>query len=47
MINFNKFGLTALKSAQNHKNPYSIIEIWSRSAKEVFETKSSQEKRLS
>jgi hypothetical protein len=44
MINFNKFGLTALKSAQNYKNPYSIIEIWSRSAKEVFPTKSSQEK---
>ena len=40
----NKYGLTALKSAQNFKESYSIIEIWSRSAKEVFKTKSSQEK---
>tara|TARA_R110001592_G_scaffold92545_2_gene269585 strand:- start:1714 stop:2097 length:384 start_codon:yes stop_codon:yes gene_type:complete len=44
MTNINKYGLTALKSVQNFKESYSIIEIWSRSAKEVFETKSSQEK---
>ncbi|MCH3884395.1 DUF6979 family protein [Tenacibaculum aquimarinum] len=44
MGNINKYGLTALKSAQNYKKSYSIIEIWSRSAKEVFETKNSQEK---
>ncbi|UAM99590.1 hypothetical protein K8354_07245 [Polaribacter litorisediminis] len=40
----NKYGLTALKSVQNYRDSYSIIEIWSRSAKEVFYTKSSQEK---
>jgi hypothetical protein len=40
----NKYGLTALKSVQNFKDSYSIIEIWSRYAKEVFDTKSSQEK---
>ncbi|MFC4267509.1 DUF6979 family protein [Polaribacter marinivivus] len=40
----NKYGLTALKSVENYKNYYSIIEIWSRASKEVFETKSSQEK---
>jgi hypothetical protein len=44
MNNFNKYGLTALKSMQNFKDSYPIIEIWSRSAKEVFKTKSSQEK---
>lgn len=42
--NYNKYGLTALKSVQNYRNSYSILEIWSRSAKEIFETKSSQEK---
>jgi hypothetical protein len=41
---YNKYGLTAIKSVQNFKDSDSIIEIWSRSAKEVFETKSSQEK---
>jgi hypothetical protein len=41
----NKYGLTALKSVQNFKDSYSIIEIWSRSTKEVFPlSKSSQEK---
>jgi hypothetical protein len=41
---YNKYGLTALKSVKNHKDSYSIIEIWSGSVKEVFETKSAQEK---
>jgi hypothetical protein len=41
---YNKYGLTAIKSVQNFKDSYSIKEIWSKSAKEVFETKSSQEK---
>jgi hypothetical protein len=40
----NKYGLTALKSVQNYKDSYAIDEIWLRSAKEIFETKSSQEK---
>jgi hypothetical protein len=40
----NKYGLTALKSVQNFIDSYSIIEIWFQSAKEVFDTKSSQEK---
>jgi hypothetical protein len=44
MNNINKYGLTALKSVKNFKGSYSIKEIWSKSAKEVFETKSSQEK---
>jgi hypothetical protein len=44
MITSNKYGKTALKSVQNFKDSYSIIEIWSRYAKEVFDTKSSQEK---
>jgi hypothetical protein len=44
MKNINKYGVTAIKSAKNFKEAYSIIEIWSRSAKEVFETKSAQEK---
>tara|TARA_R110002074_G_C12397851_1_gene653888 strand:+ start:638 stop:1027 length:390 start_codon:yes stop_codon:yes gene_type:complete len=44
MDNFNSYGLTALKSIQNYKGSYSIIEIWSRSANEIFTTKSSQEK---
>jgi hypothetical protein len=43
-ISSNKYGLTALKSVQNYRDAYSIIEIWSNSAKEIFETKSSQEK---
>jgi hypothetical protein len=42
--NINKYGLTAIKCVQNYKDSYSIIEIWSRAAKEVFDTKSSQEK---
>lgn len=45
MINtYNKYGLTALKSAKNYKESYSLEEIWTRAAKEVFETKSSQDK---
>jgi hypothetical protein len=40
----NKYGLTAIKSVQNYRDSYSIEELWSRAAKEVFETKSSQEK---
>jgi hypothetical protein len=40
----NKYGLTALKSVQNFRASYSIIELWSRSANEIFDTKSSQEK---
>lgn len=43
-MNYNKYGLTALKSVQNYRDTYSIIEIWSNSAKEIFDTKSSQEK---
>ena len=42
-ISGNKYGLTDLKSVQNYRDAYSIIEIWSNSAKEIFETKSSQE----
>lgn len=44
MKEVNKYGLTALKSEQNFRKDYSIVEIWSKSAKEIFETKSSQEK---
>jgi hypothetical protein len=44
MITYNKYGKMALKSVQNYKDSYSIIEIWSRSAKEVFDTNSAQEK---
>jgi hypothetical protein len=40
----NKYGQTALKSVQNFKKGYSIVEIWSNSAKEIFKTKSSQVK---
>lgn len=40
----NKYGLTALKCAKNYKESYSLIEIWSNSAKEIFNTKSSQVK---
>ena len=40
----NKYGLTALKSVENFKDSYTILEIWSQSAKEIFKTKSSQEK---
>ena len=41
----NKYGLTALKSAQNYEDAYSIVEIWSRSVKTVFPlSKSSQKK---
>lgn len=41
---YNKYGLTALKAVQNYKESYSITELYSRAAKEIFETKSSQEK---
>jgi hypothetical protein len=44
MVFYNKYGLTALKSVKNYRDSYSITEIWSQSAKEVFETKSAQEK---
>lgn len=40
----NKYGQTALKAVQNFKDSYSITEIYARSAKEIFNTKSSQEK---
>ena len=40
----NKYGQTAVKAVQNYKNSYSITEIYSRAAKEIFDTKSSQEK---
>lgn len=41
----NKYALTAIKSVQNYRDSYSITEIWSQSAKEVFPiSKSSQEK---
>jgi hypothetical protein len=40
----NKYGLTAIKSVQKFRNNYSIVEVWSNSAKEIFATKSSQEK---
>lgn len=36
MDNINNFGETAIKSVKNYKNSYSIVEIWSRAAKEVF-----------
>jgi hypothetical protein len=42
--NYNNYDKTALKSVQNYKNSYSITEIWSTFAKEVFETKSAREK---
>jgi hypothetical protein len=41
---YNKYGLTALKSTENYKDSSSLVGIWSTSAKEVFNTKSSQEK---
>jgi hypothetical protein len=44
MREFNKYGQTALKALQNYKSTYSIKEIYERTATEVFETKSSQEK---
>lgn len=44
MDNFKKFGLRAVKIVQNYRDSYSIEELWSRSANEVFDTKSSQEK---
>jgi hypothetical protein len=41
----NKYGETAIKSLKKYKGSYSIIEVWLRSAKEVFpNSKSSQEK---
>ena len=40
----NKYSITALKAAQNYKESFDIIRIYERAAKEVFETKSSQEK---
>lgn len=40
----NNYGLAALKSVRKYKSSYSIIEIWSWAVKEIFETKSSQEK---
>ncbi len=39
-----KYGQIALKTAQNYNDSYSITEIYARVAKEVFITKSSQEK---
>jgi hypothetical protein len=44
MIKVNKYGETAINSVHNFKDSYSITEIWSRSAKEVFDTNSAQEK---
>lgn len=44
MREFNKYGQTALKALQNYKSSYSITEIYERTATEIFETKSSQEK---
>ena len=41
---YNKYGLTALKSIQNYNDSSSLVRIWTTSAKEVFPTKSSQEK---
>ncbi|MGC1203746.1 MAG: hypothetical protein WA839_02540 [Flavobacteriaceae bacterium] len=40
----NKYGQTALKAVHNYKESYAIAEIYARAAKEIFETKSSQEK---
>ena len=40
----NKYGQTALKAVQNYKSSYAITEIYARAAKEIFDTKSSQEK---
>jgi hypothetical protein len=40
----NKYGQTALKAVQNYKDSNSITETYASAAKEIFETKSSQEK---
>ncbi|QXP65785.1 hypothetical protein [Polaribacter sp. AHE13PA] len=40
----NKYGQTAIKAVKNYKRSYSITEVYIRAAKEIFETKSSQEK---
>jgi hypothetical protein len=40
----NKYGQTVLKAVQNYKDSNSIAETYARAAKEIFETKSSQEK---
>ena len=44
MGNINKYALTALKAVQDIKEAYSITEIWSRTAKVLIDTKTSQEK---
>ena len=44
MADINKYALTVLKTIQNFKESYSITEIYHSAAKEVFPTKSSQEK---
>jgi hypothetical protein len=41
---YSQYALTALKRIQNYKDSYSLVGIWSTSSKEVFATKSSQEK---
>jgi hypothetical protein len=40
----NKYAQTAIKTVQNYNTSNSIIEFYVRTAKEIFETKSSQEK---
>ncbi|MDO6600643.1 hypothetical protein Q4536_10890 [Tenacibaculum sp. 1_MG-2023] len=40
----NKYGQTVLKALNNFKDSYSIVECYDLTAKEIFETKSSQEK---
>ena len=40
----NKYGQIVLKAVQCYKDPYVIVEIYEKTAKEIFDTKSSQEK---
>jgi hypothetical protein len=40
----NKYGQIALKAVQNYKQSVTITKIYARAAKEIFETKNSQEK---
>jgi hypothetical protein len=44
MNNFNKYGLCAIVSVQNNSYSLNPMESFEKSAKEVFDTKSSQEK---
>lgn len=44
MSEINKYGKIAIESVQSYKDFYSIVEIWVRYAKDIFKTKSAQEK---